>query len=313
MGAIDFYKADGNISDVVSSDIFNVLIDMIDKYNINLAKNFGKKRVNSDSSAGFTELFWYCLDKSKFIRNLKVQVGVELLEILNPLTLKLEDHDEIDILVYANIAEFICNEIYDAIYLESDSEGYSYYYFEEDDDRNKRLEFIAEVNQILERNNLAYKLSRKGQFERIVSEDFQSILDAETTVIEEDVDNLIVDAKKKIKSSDRSTRLDGIEKIWDAFERVKTVYSDDITDKKTSANKLILNTIKNQPVLFNLVSQTLMVEFLTKAGNELRIRHHEIDKEIIKTDSQIDFLFQIMLSTLNYLINNQEVTNETSI
>ncbi|MCK1202999.1 hypothetical protein MXZ84_10470 [Streptococcus uberis] len=70
----------------------------------------------------------------------------------------------------------------------------------------KRIEFIDEVNQILERNNLAYKLSNQGTFERIITEDFRAILDVDVDNIETEVNKYISDAKMKIKSCDKEKK-----------------------------------------------------------------------------------------------------------
>lgn len=170
----------------------------------------------------------------------------------------------------------------------------------------KRIEFIDEVNQILERNNLAYKLSNQGTFERIITEDFRAILDVDVDNIETEVNKYISDAKMKIKSCDKEKRVEAIEILWKAFERLKSLYVSQGIDKRKSVEMLVEKTMNEQPVLFNLVNNVLMKDFLTKAGNDLRIRHHETDKENLHEDNQIDLLFQIMLVTLNYLINSQE-------
>lgn len=84
------------------------------------------------------------------------------------------------------------------------------------------------------------------------------------------------------------------EKIWDAFERIKTYYQK--YDKKTSADRL-LDVISKGDVAYKAM---LKEEFsvLTKLGNEFRIRHHETDKKDICYFEHYDYLFHRCLSVL---------------
>ena len=84
------------------------------------------------------------------------------------------------------------------------------------------------------------------------------------------------------------------EKIWDAFERIKTYYQH--YDKKTSADRL-LDVISKGDVAYKAM---LKEEFsaLTKLGNEFRIRHHETDKKDICYVEHYDYLFHRCLSVL---------------
>ena len=84
------------------------------------------------------------------------------------------------------------------------------------------------------------------------------------------------------------------EKVWDAFERIKTYYQQ--YDKKTSANRL-LDVISKGDADYKAMLQE---EFsaLTKLGNRFRIRHHETDKKDIGCNEHYDYLFHRCLSVL---------------
>ena len=84
------------------------------------------------------------------------------------------------------------------------------------------------------------------------------------------------------------------EKVWDAFERIKTYYQQ--YDKKTSANRL-LDVIRKGDADYKAMLQE---EFsaLTKLGNRFRIRHHETDKKDIGCNEHYDYLFHRCLSVL---------------
>ena len=84
------------------------------------------------------------------------------------------------------------------------------------------------------------------------------------------------------------------EKVWDAFERIKTYYQQ--YDKKTSADRL-LDVISKGNTDYRAILQE---EFsaLTKLGNDFRIRHHETDKKDICYTEHYDYLFHRCLSVL---------------
>lgn len=84
------------------------------------------------------------------------------------------------------------------------------------------------------------------------------------------------------------------EKVWDAFERIKTYYQQ--YDKKASADRL-LDVISKGDADYKAMLQE---EFsaLTKLGNSFRIRHHETDKKDIGCNEHYDYLFHRCLSVL---------------
>jgi hypothetical protein len=115
------------------------------------------------------------------------------------------------------------------------------------------------------------------------------LFDNKTDTKDGELNKLIDEAKERfLKPDDQNIAL---EKIWDAFERIKTYYD---PDKKKSTNKLI------DQISIDLDRDIIMKEFdiLTKIGNDYRIRHHETDKKPIYTANQINYLFFRMLSLI---------------
>lgn len=122
-----------------------------------------------------------------------------------------------------------------------------------------------------------------------------------TMTYDTELNMLIDDAKKRYYSPD--DRKIALEKLWDAFERLKTFYS---SDKKLSTEKLI------NMLAIDLQREVLSDEFvtLTNIGNKYRIRHHETDKKPISTENQVKYLFFRMLAlidlSLSVINENQE-------
>ncbi|NQT58570.1 MAG: hypothetical protein HQ557_06265 [Bacteroidetes bacterium] len=116
------------------------------------------------------------------------------------------------------------------------------------------------------------------------------LFDNKTETKDEELNKLIEEAKERfLKPDDQNVAL---EKLWDAFERIKTYYD---PNKKKSANRLI------DQISIDLDRDIFAKEFemLTNIGNNYRIRHHETDKKPINTANQINYLFFRMLSLID--------------
>jgi hypothetical protein len=93
----------------------------------------------------------------------------------------------------------------------------------------------------------------------------------------------------------KEARIDtATEKIWDAFERIKTFYKQ--YDKKGSITKLIDIVSKNNAEYREMVEEEFTS--LTKLGNDFRIRHHETNKKDICCKEHYDYLFHRCIAVL---------------
>lgn len=102
------------------------------------------------------------------------------------------------------------------------------------------------------------------------------------------------DAIALYKTPNPSSREDSVEKIWDAFERLKTYYTG--MNKKASAEKIV-SDMSNQQNDFKKIFDD---EFkaLTDIGNNFRIRHHETNKIDINDVRYYDYFFNRCLSLI---------------
>jgi hypothetical protein len=123
---------------------------------------------------------------------------------------------------------------------------------------------------------------------------------------DEEFNQLINEARERfINSKDKQV---AIEKLWDAFERLKTYFG---SNKKTSAEKLVdISSI-------DFDKEIIHQEFknLTSIGNNFRIRHHETNKIEITDRTTLNYLFFRMLNLLEYCvsgIHNYEIRNENA-
>lgn len=87
------------------------------------------------------------------------------------------------------------------------------------------------------------------------------------------------------------------EKMWDAFERLKTYY---YPDKKQSVNKIISDMSSNQEPYIKMFDKEFRE--LTAIGNDFRIRHHETSKTDIEDKRHYEYIYKRCLSLISVAI-----------
>jgi hypothetical protein len=101
---------------------------------------------------------------------------------------------------------------------------------------------------------------------------------------DDELNKLIEEAKSRFL--DPNDKYIAIEKLWDAFERIKTYF--DGEDKSQSAKKLLTKISDGFDDSFLFEEE---FKKLTIIGNSYRIRHHETDKKEIKDPKHLTYLF----------------------
>ena len=92
---------------------------------------------------------------------------------------------------------------------------------------------------------------------------------------------------------------DNQEKIWDAFERIKTLEPGD--NKRDQAAALLNRTASTPKMRQSLDNEA---KALTEIGNSLRIRHAETTQEKLERPEHVDYLFHRMLSFLRLVLRS---------
>lgn len=90
-----------------------------------------------------------------------------------------------------------------------------------------------------------------------------------------------------------------VEKLWDAFERIKTYY-DPTLDKKESLNKILDGLGDNNSNIRELFNDEFKA--LTSIGNTYRIRHHEKNKIDIKSDLHYKYFYKRCYSLISVVM-----------
>ena len=162
-----------------------------------------------------------------------------------------------------------------------------------------RKRFCAEIDQIFARNGLAFTVSTDGLVRRLGPPEARKLVsDFIPQTGDPSLDNRLRDATARFTSRDPKDRVDALEKLWDGFERLKTLELGG--QKKDSMNQLI-GRAAPAPLREHLEIESAE---LTRIGNEFHIRHFEHDKAPLPAPSEtaVDYLFTRLLAFVAYLL-----------
>lgn len=150
--------------------------------------------------------------------------------------------------------------------------------------------FEDKINTILKLNNIKFQLSN-GKL--VNSIDFQITKNSLGKVDEAGLKELLQEASKYYDENNMQIAL---EKIWDAFERLKTYYCSSTVDKKKSINRIVKKMGNNQQAFMDLFDNEFQT--LTHLGNEFRIRHHETTKIDINDKKYFEYFYRRCLALI---------------
>lgn len=289
--AIDFFsdrelgKVQLNIEDI-TENVFNGIIAIYEKYQLNLSKNFPEFCPDSAGIiCGFSDINFEDSIKA-FIPGMIARRynGYQS----NALPDKYATLDFIEY-IYENLWDY-SEDTYHSFFKHS--------HFSFSGTRLCRNDFLNNINKLFERNGIVFYLDTDGKIKRQLPLEMD-VLVSQMKICTNDsrLNELINQAIIDIRKPAIKDRVYSLEKLWDSFERMKTVYS---TNKKTSAEQLYQlsgNTTDDFSILLSEESKVL-----TGIGNKYQIRHFETDKIEIKSTKHIDYLFYRMISLVNLCI-----------
>ena len=175
--------------------------------------------------------------------------------------------------------------------------SYMRHYELEFDRARGRSEFVNDVNLLLSRGGTVFELSTGMVVQRVGVPETRAALSALKPATGDLVlDGLIESGRELYQSREASQRATAIEKLWDGFERLKTVELPD--DKKKSTIALLSHIVDAELREF---VDTEMRE-LTRLGNNFQIRHHETNKPPVPASAQ-DYVVGRMATLLTFLLD----------
>lgn len=162
-----------------------------------------------------------------------------------------------------------------------------------------RAKFTEDINRVFERRGLAFELIH-GEVTRIAPTGLQKAL-AQTVFKtgDEVLDQLLETAREKFLNKSLDVRKEALEKLWDGWERLKTLEPG--KDKKAQANAL-LDKATTEPNLRARLEKEAVE--LTEIGNNFMIRHTETTKTQIAESAHVDYLFHRMFAIIRLLLRS---------
>lgn len=167
------------------------------------------------------------------------------------------------------------------------------------DKEKGRAKFETDINRFFERNGLAFEL-KQGEVTRIAPTGLQEAL--AITVFktgDAELDRLLETAREKFLNRSLEIRKEGLEKLWDAWERLKTVEPG--KDKKAKATAILDKASKEPNFRARLEKEAIE---LTEIGNKFMVRHTETDKIPITESAHVDYLFHRMFAMIRLLLKS---------
>ncbi len=164
-----------------------------------------------------------------------------------------------------------------------------------------REEFCGDVNRIFARNGIAYELRDNGQITRLLPPVLEQDLSSgffrtgDTTL-----DRMLEDSRLKFLSPDPTIRREALERLWDCWERLKSL--EHPQDKRQSAIAL-LDRAADDPSFRQVLDNEARA--LTDIGNSFLIRHSEVTQSAVTDPSHVDYLFHRLFSLIQLLLKKR--------
>lgn len=158
--------------------------------------------------------------------------------------------------------------------------------------------FLSDVNRIFGRNGVAYELTPDGA-RRLLPEPLAKAL--RLTVFntgDDETDRLLETARHRIASPKEDDRQVALEKLWDAFERLKTLEPG--ADKRRRADALLDRAAAPGTKFREVLGEEARA--LTGIGNSFHIRHSEVWTESVSSPAQVDYLFGRMFAFVRMVL-----------
>jgi len=163
-----------------------------------------------------------------------------------------------------------------------------------------RTEFRQAVNRIFRRNGLAYELTGAGEIRRLAPPALREALsESMFTADDAHLNEMLEAARRKFLDPDEAVRREALEKLWDAWERVKTVEPG--PDKRTRATALLDKAAGSSSSPFRQVLEN-EARALTDIGNDFMIRHTETTREPLASSDQVDYLFHRLFALIRLVL-----------
>lgn len=205
---------------------------------------------------------------------------------------------QLDKYAILDLLEFIHKNITDCTVIGKYHDFHRHYHYQFQNHGIAKTAFREKVNAIFSRNGITFYLDTDGAVKRSIPEILKSIVSkVRFSTNDRRLNELLEQSYSKFVQPRQETRIESLEKIWDAFERMKTYFDENkrnssqtLVEEVSSGNKLFMENINKE------------FKALTNIGNEFQIRHFERNKIQITSNLHIDYLFYRISSLIHLCV-----------
>ncbi|MEU3543379.1 hypothetical protein [Streptomyces paromomycinus] len=170
-----------------------------------------------------------------------------------------------------------------------------------DDQRPGQGQFQEDIDLLFARSGIAFTLGEDFRVQRLGPPEARPLItDFRPATGDEDLDAKLTDALALFVSRDPRDRRNAVEKLWDGFERLKTLELGSGSSKKESASQLLDRAACGSEPYRELLNSEF--KMLTDTGNSFTIRHHEHGQAELPNSAAVDYLFVRLASVLSYVL-----------
>lgn len=155
--------------------------------------------------------------------------------------------------------------------------------------------FSTKINSLFNKLNIPFTIN-SGKVIKRGNEIFEKVIDPNIFNTEDELTNNLLRASINFfKEVDGNNRSIALEKLWDAWERIKTLEG---VDKRSGVEKLLSRGIANDVLRKHIDNEA---KILTDIGNQFQIRHFETDK-IKLNEEDVDYLYYRLFNLILRLL-----------
>jgi len=172
------------------------------------------------------------------------------------------------------------------------------------DENEGRRVFLEDINRVFSRNNLAFELRPNGQVVRLAPAVLrESLSSASFRTGDTSLDGMLEESRTKFLNPAASVRREAVERLWDCWERLKSL--DSPGNKRQSIESLLLKAAPDAAFRSVLDAEA---RALTDIGNSFHIRHSEVKQSAVTDSAHIDYLFHRLYSLVQLLLSKRSGT-----
>ncbi len=290
------------ISEDITISVWNGIISIFEEFKGKnyFSENFSEKCHDNGRVCGFDNKIFESRAKS-VIPDIEIPIIIKV----EKNTFSFNDNDSVTNIVNKYTAldfiEFCFKNISKAIQ-DNYHDFFKHYHLNFKNSQKLKDEFRIKINQIFERNGIVFDLNENGKINRLISKNFEPLINKIYKTNDIRLNKLVKLSQEKFILPKIEDRIYALEKIWDAFERMKTYYIE--KNKKQSIDELI-QLVSNANTNFKvLLSEEC--KSLTNIGNNYQIRHFETNKIEITDNKHIDYLYYRMISLIHLFLSELE-------